>query len=160
MAFRPLYTISGSSPYTLGYDIAASEAFNKGDVVVLNSAGAVAEGASDAVDVLGVAMEDVVAGLALGPVTDRVIVCPFTYDIVWACNMPSDTDHIPLATDIGTINDLDLVSGDWGILQGTASTGSTPQFRIVDIDAVRLEFHVIIAPVDITDVYQWIDAAV
>ena len=73
---------------------------------------------------------------------------------------PTDTTQVPAATDIGTDTELDLVSTVWGIDYNGNSTAATPQFRIVDIDTIRNEWHVVIEPVGIATVYQWLDAPV
>lgn len=160
MAFRPLYTLSGAPPLCLGYGIAASEAWDRGDVLALNSAGALAEAASAAVDVYGVAAEGVTSGAALGPLTTVALVFPFTSDVVWAVNEAAEATQAPVTTDIGTIRDLVLSSGDWGIAASASGTSATPQFRVIDIDTVRNEWHVIVAPLELADVFQWHDAAV
>jgi len=160
MNMYPLYTMSGAPFYTKGYAITASEDFAKHAVIVHDGAGAVAEAADDSSDVWGLALEKVVSGVSGGPQSDICLVHQFNYDTVYACKNVSDLTDVPVAADIGTIADLDLSDGYWGILVDTSATANTPQFRIVDIDTIRNEWHVIIAPLDVTDVFQPIDAAV
>lgn len=159
--FRTLYNINGGGvAWTQSYGIASSEAWDVGAVLALNSDGALAEAADDSSDVWGLSLESVTSGAALGPVTDRCAVHPFQYGVVYACFNVSNLSDAPVATDIGTLADLDLSSSNWGILVDTAGTSNTPQFRVVDIDTIRNEWHVVIAPLELTDVFQTIDAAV
>lgn len=158
--FRTLYTANGGVAHTLSYGIASSEAWAVGAVLALNSAGALAEAADDSSDVWGISLETVTAGAAGGPETARCAVHPFQYGAVYAVKNVNNLSDTPVATDIGTLADLDLDTSNWGILVDTAGTSNTPQFRIVDIDTIRNEWHVVIAPLELADVFQTTDAAV
>ena len=70
----------------------------------------------------------------------------------------SVANDTPVVNDIGTFIDLDLDSTVCGIITGTSSTSNTPNFKIVDIDTIRDEWHVVIAVDDQTPelVFQWI----
>lgn len=158
--FRALYAINGGVPLTLSYTIASSEAWAVGAVLAMNSAGALAEAADDSSDVWGISLETVTGGAATGPITDLCAVQPFTYGVVYAVKNVNNLADAPVAADIGEIADLDLDTNNWGILVGTSATSNTPNFRVVDIDTIRNEWHVVIAPLELTDVFQFIDAAV
>lgn len=159
--FRAIYTLSGAPIFTKGYGIAASEAWSRGSVVAWNSAGALLEPTADNVDVLGISMEIVTAGAATGPLTSQCLVNPFNYDTVYAVKHVLDVTTAVAATDIGTTNDLDIdATNGWGIKLGTSATAATPNFRVIDIDTTRNEFHVVINPIAVAAVFQWIDAAV
>lgn len=158
---RALYNIGGGVPLTLSYPIASSEAWSVGSVVGMNSAGALLEVADDSSDVWGLTLESVTAGAATGPITDLCAVTPFTYGVVYATKETTSLDNTPVAADIGEIRDLDLDgTNGWGIHASSSATSNTPTFRIVDIDTIRNEWHIVIAPLELTDVFQWIDAAV
>ena len=158
--FRAIYTLSGNPFFTKGYGITASEAWSVNSVVALNSAGALAEPTADNVDVLGLAQETVTSGAATGPLTTVCLVLPFQWDTVFAVKHVLAPTTAVTTTSIGTNNDLDIDgTNGWGILLGTAATAATPNFRVIDIDTVRNEFHVVISNI-VTGVYQWIDAAV
>lgn len=158
--FRAIYSFGAGVTHTKSYPIAASEDWSVGSVVAWNSSGALLDPTSDAADVLGISLETVVSGATQGPITDLCAVHPFQYDVVYAVKNAATLSDSPVALDIGSIHDLDLASTVWGLLIDTASTGSTPQFRVVGIDTIRDEWHVVIAPLEVTDVFQWIDAAV
>lgn len=160
MAFRAVYTFDGGTPPIRGYGIASSENIDRGDVVAWNSSGVLTEPGGDANDVLGYCLESVSSGSAQGPVTDTALVVPFAYGVVYATTEVAQSSQSPAETDIGTIRDLDLSSSEWGIHATSSGTASTPQFRVVDVDTTRNEWHVVIAPLDVTDVFQWIDASV
>lgn len=158
--FRALYRLGGGLPPTFSYPIASSEDWTVGSVVAWNSSGALLDPTSDAADVLGISTDIVVSGATTGPITDRCGVIPFDYGTVFAVQNAATLTDTPAAADIGAIHVLDLASTVWGLLIDTAGTGSTPQFRCVDIDTIRAEWHVVIAPLETSDVFQWIDAAV
>jgi len=159
--FRPLYTISGAPVFTKGYGITAAEAFQRGDVVALDASGTLVEPATDAVDVLGIALEDVAAGVSLGPQSDICLVAPFTADLVCAVKEVANLANTPLTTDIGNGRDLDVDgTNGWGIHATASATALTPQVRVIDIDTIRNEWHVVIDPITVAAVYQWISAAV
>lgn len=160
MAFRALYNVGGGAIPVKGYGITASEAWDRGDVVAWDSSGTLIEPSDDSSDVLGYALGDVSNGAAQGPETDVALVVPFQWGVVYATTEVAQSSQAPVATDIGTIRDLDLSSGDWGIHATSSATANTPQFRVVDVDTIRNEWHVVIAPAEIADVYQYIDAAV
>lgn len=157
--WRSLYTINGGTPLTLSYTIASSESWSVGSVVAWNSAGALFENTTDSTDNLGLSLETVTSGAGTGPNTTLCAVHPFTYGTVYAVKETLALGT-PAVTDIGTIRDLDIdATNGWGI-HTAGSGGSTPNFRVVDIDTTKNEWHVVIAPQDITDVFQFIDAAV
>jgi hypothetical protein len=160
MAFRAIYSVTGGKIPIIGYGIAASEAFDRGDVVALNSSGVVAEAAAANADVYGYSLEGVSGGASLGPRSTVCLVVPFVDGVVYATTEVAEATQAPLVTDIGTIRDLVVSSGAWGIAAATASTAATPQFRVVDVDLIRNEWHVVIAPLDIADVFQRVDAEV
>lgn len=160
MAFRALYTIGGGAIPVKGYGITASEAFDRGDVVAWDSSGTLVEPSDDSSDVLGYSLEVVASGASQGPDTSVCLVVPFIWGVVYATTEVAQTTQSPATTDIGTIRDLDLSSGDWGIHATSSGTSNTPQFRVVDVDTIRNEWHVVIAPAEIADVFQMIDAAV
>lgn len=159
MAFRALYSLHGGAFPIRGYGITASEAFDRGDVVALDSSGTIIEPSADNADVLGYALEAVAAGAAQGPDTDTVLVVPFVSTIVYATTEVAGGGS-PAVTDIGNDRDLDLNSGAWGIHATAGGTASTPQFRVVDIDTVRGEWHVVPNVAGVADVFQWYDGAV
>lgn len=160
MAFRALYTVSGGAIPVKGYGITASEAWDRGDVVAWDSAGTLVEPSDDSSDILGYALEAVASGASLGPDTDVALIVPFIWGVVYATTEVANSANTPVTTDIGTIRDLDLDSGNWGIHATSSATANTPQFRVVDVDTTRNEWHVVIAPAEIADVFQMIDAAV
>ena len=161
-SFRALYNFGGGSSVnrSYSYGIASSEDWTVGSVVAWNSSGVLLDPTTSAADVLGISTDIVVSGAATGPVTDRCGVIPFQYGTVYAVQDPTDTSQVPVAADIGSDTELDLVSTVWGIDFNGDSTSATPQFRIVDIDTTRLEWHVVIETVGIATVYQWHDAPV
>ncbi|MEK0325544.1 MAG: hypothetical protein QQN63_07550 [Nitrosopumilus sp.] len=157
--FRALYTLGGNSVVpTFSYGIAASEDWSVGSVVAWNASSVLIDPTDDSSDVLGISLDTVVSGVATGPVTDRCAVHPFMHGIVYAVKNVSVANDTPVVTDIGTFTDLDLDSTVWGIITGTSSTSNTPNFKIVDIDTIRDEWHVVIAVDDQTPelVFQWI----
>ena len=160
MAFRAIYSVTGGKIPINGYGIAASEAFDRGDVVALNSDGVIAEAGAANADVYGYALEGVTGGASLGPKTTVVLVCPFVDGVVYATTEVAEASQAPLTTDIGTIRDLVVSSGAWGIAASASATAATPQFRVIDVDTIRNEWHVVIAPLEISDVFQMVDAAV
>ena len=160
MSFRALYSFHGGKIPVKGYTIAASEAFDRGDVVALNSDGKIAEAAAANADVVGYSLEGVTGGASLGPNTATVLVVPFIDGIVYATTEVAEASQAPAVTDIGTIRDLVVSSGAWGIAASASATAATPQFRVIDVDTIRNEWHVVIAPLEISDVFQMVDAAV
>lgn len=160
MAFRAIYTMTGGHIPVKGYAIASGESFDRGDCVAMDGAGAVAELSADNADVFGYALEAVSSGAALGPDTDTVLVVPFVWGVVYATTEVAQSTQAPVVGDIGAIRDLDVSSGEWGIHATSSATGATPQFRIIDVDLIRNEWHVVIAPAEVADVFQAIDAAV
>lgn len=160
MAFRALYTLSGGAVPVKGYTITASEAWDRGDCVAWDSAGTLVELAGDNADVLGYALEAVTGGASLGPRTTIALVVPFMHGVVYATTEVAEATQAPLVTDIGTNRDLDVSSGNWGIHATASATGATPNFRVVDVDLIRNEWHVVIAPDVVSAVFQWVDGAV
>lgn len=160
MSFRAIYTIGGGAIPIKGYGITASEAFDRGDCVAWDASGTLVELSADNADVLGYALEAVSAGAALGPDTNTCLVVPFMHGVVYATTEVAEATQAPLVTDIGTNRDLDVSSGAWGIHATASGTGSTPNFRVVDVDTIRNEWHVVINPVVVAGVFQYIDGAV
>lgn len=143
--WRPLYTLSGASIRTMGFAIKAATAFVPGDIVALED-GTVKIASAANTEVLGIAMDTVVAGAATGVQTNRAIVHPFNYDTVYAVK-DADGTHTAAVAHIGDAFELEVSSGTWGVADaGTAGTAATPQFECVDIDTVRNEWHVVIRP--------------
>lgn len=157
--WRAVYNFGGGVSPTFSYPIASSEDWQVGSVLAWNSSGALLDPSADNADVLGISRDIVVSGAATGPVTDRCGVIPFNYGTVYAVEEVAAAGT-PLAADIGELRDLDLASTIWGILNTTSGDSATPHFRVVDIDTIRNEWHVVIAPLEVPDVFQWLDAAV
>ncbi len=159
--WRSLYAINGGMPLTLSYGITAAEAWSVGSVVEMEAAGTLKEAGDDSSDVWGLSLETVTAGAATGPTTDRCAVQPFQLGVVYGVKETLDLTQVPVVADIGELRDLDLdTTNGWGILASTSGGATTPHFRIVDIDTIRNEWHVIIAPLEVADVFQFVDAAV
>lgn len=160
--WRSLYQLGGGNPLTLSYGITGTtEAWSVGSVVEMLGTGLLREAADDSSDVWGLSLETVSASVAGGPVTTRVAVHPFTYSTVYAVKETTSLSNTPLATDVGTIRDLDLDgTNGWGIHATASATSNTPTFRVVDIDTTRNEWHVVIAPLELANVFQFLDAAV
>jgi len=157
------YTISGATPHISSRTMAA-QTWVQGAVLWALAAGTVDEADDDTSDVLGSSMEDVASGVSGGPNSATCMVAVMNADTVWRTVDAADLTA-PTVAEIGALADLDLAAGSgatakWGILQGTAGTGSTPNFRIIDVDTVRLEYIVIPAPLEVADVFQMFDAAI
>ncbi len=174
LGFHVRFTLTGAPALVRNYGIAASEDWDEFDVLALNSDRALLEPTSAASDVYGVALGRVgkitaaqsdadevrsyLAPLLTGRHEPVAIFCPTTV---------FETDDInslgtAAAADVGEIADLELSAsgGNWGINNGTSATGSTPNFRIIDIEDTRGTYFVIPAPLELIDVFQWYDAAV
>jgi hypothetical protein len=158
--FRAIYTLSGAPIFSKGWGIAASEDWSRGSVVAFNSSGVLAEPSADNADVLGIALEKAVSGATTGPLTTVCLVAPFTWDTVFAVKQTADLTVAPAVTDIGNDRDLELDgTNGWGIHASSSATAATPNFRIIDIDTIRNEWHVVPSS-RIGQVFQWIDANV
>lgn len=156
--FRALYALNGGLPTSFSYTITASEAWSVGSVLTMVAAGTLTEAGDDSTDVWGISNEVVTAGAATGPITNLCSVTPFTLGTVYAVKETVDLAGIPLITDIGNVRDLDLDgTNGWGIHASASATANTPNFRVVDFDSTRLEWHVVISPQDPVDVFQFFD---
>lgn len=160
--WRSLYQLGGGVSPTLSYGITGTtEDWHVGSVVEMLGTGLLREAADDSSDVWGLSLERIITSTAQGPVAGRCAVHPFTYGTVYAVKETTSLSNIPLATDVGTIRDLDLDgTNGWGIHASASATSNTPTFRVVDIDTTRLEWHVVIAPLELANVFQFLDAAV
>lgn len=172
MSFTPRMTISGGRFLVRNYAIAASEEWDVGDVIVLNGDGALAEATAAANDVLGAAITatgNTTAGQSdadeLRPYLSALLTGKHEPVAIFDANTIFETDDYNSTGtaaygDIGEIADLELVTADWGINNGTSATSSTPQFRVLDIERTRGTYLVIAAPLELSDVFQFFDAAV
>lgn len=154
--FRAIYSLDGGAIPVHGYGIASGENFDPGDVVAWDSSGVLTEPAGDANDVLGYSLETVSSGSAQAVASDTAMVVPFIKDTVYAVSEPAQSSPSPAESDIGGQRDLDLSGGDWGIHTSSTGTASTPQFKIIDVDTVRNEWHVVVDPDSVT-AFQWYD---
>jgi len=143
----------GFSIATVGYGIASGQDFERGDVVRLNGDGDVAEMDDITQTVRGVALEPVVSGAALGPVTDKcsVALAKYTDDNSGAVSKTNfaTTDvngTAPTEAIIGTQCALDLTAGAWTI---DISDTSNTDVEIVDVLISRGEFLVVFLDADI-----------
>jgi len=172
MAFIPRYTLTGAPAPVRAYAIAASEEWDVYDVVALNAAAALLEPTAANKDVLG-------AGLgAVGNTTTgqsdadelRPYLSPKTTGkhepvALFVLGSIFETDDgnsagTAAVEDVGEKADLELVSGAWGINNGTTATSATPNFLIVDIERTRGTYLVSADPIAVAAVFQAIDAAV
>lgn len=159
--WRPLYTLSGAPFLTKEYTPDSAANIKKYEPVAWASDGEIVVLTADNADVLGLALEAVTSGASGGPNSTKVLVHPFNYDTVYAVKETADLTAVPLLTDLGNSRDLDVdATNGWGIHASAAATAATPNFRVIDIDTVRNEWHVVISPLDVADVFQWIDAIV
>ena len=145
--FRAIYSLSGGVPWSLSYTITASEAWSVGSVLTIAAAGTLTEAGDDSTDVAGISNEVVTAGASTGPITTLCSFTPFIYGVVYAVKEAAGLTNTPLVTDIGNDRDLDLDgTNGWGIHVSSGGTTDTPTFLVVDIDTIRDEWHVVIAP--------------
>lgn len=172
--FHVRFTLTGAPPLVRNYGIAASEDWDEFDVLAWNSARALLEPTSAASDVLGAALGRV--GKSTAGQSDADELRPYNVALLAGRHEPVaifcgttvfETDDInslgtAAGADVGEIADLELSGsgGNWGINNGTSATGSTPNFRIIDIEDTRGTYLVIPAPLELSDVYQFFDAAV
>ena len=172
MSFIPRFQMGGGSLPSRSYAIAASEEWDVYDIVALNGARALLEPTDDSSDIIGAALGNVgnsttgqsdandlrpyIAALTTGK---HEPVAVMTYSTVFETDNPSGTAGSAAAANVGTVNDLDLVAGVWGILLGTSATANTPNFSVLDIEETRGTFLVIPSPLDLVDVFQFFDAA-
>ena len=172
MSFVPRFTATGAPPFTRSYAIAASEEWDMWDVLALNGDAALLEAASAAADVLGSAptkvgntttgqadAEDLRSYLAAQTTGKHTAVVFFTRQTFFETD-DYNAAGTAVVGDVGGRADLELVSGDWGINQGTSGTTDTPNFAIMDIIRVRSTFLVIPDPVAEVVVHQFFDASV
>lgn len=159
--WRPLYTLSGAPFLTKEYVPDAALTCARWEPVAWHADGDVVVLSADNQDVLGLALEACTSGATGGPKSNRILVHPFNYDTVYAVKETADLTAAPVQSDIGNSRDLELdATNGWGIHASAAATAATPNFRVIDIDTVRNEWHVVISPLDIADVFQWVDAIV
>lgn len=159
MSIRPLYTLSGKAFTTKAYPPTAA-AIVKGAVVELSDGDISVPSGANA-KVFGIALGTAsAAGVVSGVDAVNMLVAIFDLDTVYAVTNTDDpTVTTPLAAHVGDGVDLHRASASsWGIDVGTAATASTPQFRIVDIDTVRGEWHVVVDPITVASRFQWITA--
>lgn len=171
MVFIPRFTMTGGPPMVRNYAIAASEEWDVGDVVALNGDRALLELGSAAADALGAALgavgntttgqsdsDELRSYLAALLTGKHEPVAIFTLQTVFE----TDDENLAgtaAAADVMTVNDLELVSSEWGINTGTSSTGSTPNFKVIDIEETRGTYLVIPEPVNEVVVFQFFDAS-
>lgn len=159
--WRPLYTLSGAPFLTKEYTPDSALTCARWEPVAWASDGEIAVLSADNQDVLGLALEACTSGATGGPNSGKILVHPFNYDTVYAVKETADLTGAPVTTDIGNSRDLELdATNGWGIHASSAATAATPNFRVIDIDTVRGEWHVVISPLDVADVFQWVDAIV
>lgn len=170
MTFVPAFTLTGAPPFVRAFAIAASEEWDVYDVLALNGDRALLEAAAANADVLGAALGNVgntttgqsdadelrsyLASLTTGKHEPVAI---FTKTTVFETD-DGNLVGTAAAADVLTVNDLELVSGAWGINTGTSDTAATPQFRVVDIEETRGTYLVSPDSIQIADVFQWFDA--
>ena len=172
MTFIPAFSLTGQIP-VLNYAVAGSEEWDVYDILALDAAAALLEPSGDNADILGAAGASVgnttvgqsdadelrpyLSALLTGKHEPCIIM---TYATVFLTDNPSGTANSAATTDIGTVNDLDLSGGEWGILLGTSVTAATPNFKTIDIERTRGLFLVVAEPTSPVDVFQFFDAAV
>ena len=137
---------TGHAVPTSGYDIASGENIGIGDLVRLDASDEIVELSAITQTVKGVAMDDVVAGVTLGPASDIVLVARASYThpehgrVIKTIYAVVDVNGtVPLPTHVGTQCALDLTGGEWTI---DVSDTSNVDVVIVQIDTARGEFLV------------------
>ena len=171
MAFVPAFTLTGAPPFVRNYAIAASEEWDVYDVVALNAARALIEPTAANKTVLGAGLGNVgntttgqsdaddlrsyLAALTTGKHEPCAV---FTYTTVFETD-DGNSVGTAAAADVGEIADLELVSGAWGINNGTSATAATPNFRIIDIEDARGTYFVVASPLELVNVFQFFDIA-
>ena len=172
MSFIPRFQMGGGSLPSRSYAIAASEEWDVYDIVALNGARALIEPTDDSSDILGAALgnvgntttgqsdaDDLRPYLAVLTTGKHEPVAVMTYNSVFETDNVASTLGGAAAANVLTVNDLDLSSGAWGILLGTAATANTPNFTVIDIEETRGTFLVVPEPTSPADVFQFFDAA-
>ena len=170
--FRPAFTLTGAPPLVRNYGVVASQEWDVYDILRWNGDRDLQELGSAAEDVLGAALGNVgnttagqsdadelrsyLQGLTTGKHEPIAIFCETT---VFETD-DRNSAGTAAAADVGELAVLELVSSEWGINNGTATAGSTPTFRIIDIEETRGTYLVIPAPLEASDIYQWFDASV
>ncbi len=172
MSFTPRFTLTGGPFPVRAYGIAASEEWDVGDVLALNGARALAEAADATSDVIGAALTGVGNTTAGQSDADELRsylealttgkhepVALFAQFVVFETDDYNNTGAAAVA-DVGERADLEVVSGDWGINNGTSATANTPNFAIIDIEPVRGTYLVVPDIIAVAAVFQLYDAAV
>ena len=172
MAFVPRFTLTGAPPLVRAYAIAAAEEWDVYDLVALDAAGALLEQTAANKDQLGAALGNVgntTTGQSdadelrsyLAPLTTgkHEPVAIFTRTTVFETD-DGNSVGTGAVGDIGEVTDVELVSGAWGINNGTSGTSATPQFRTLDIERTRLTYLVVPDPIKIAAQFQFFDASV
>ncbi len=170
--FTPRFTLTGAPPLVRAYGIVASQEWDVGDILKWSGARTLQELAAATEDVLGAALGNVgntTAGQSdanelrsyLTTVTTRrhEPIAIFSETTVFEADDLNSTGTAA-AADVGELMVLELVSSEWGLNNGTATAGSTPSFRCIDINEARGTYYVIPAPLEASDIWQWFDAAV
>ena len=169
--FHPVFTLTGAPPLVRAYAIVAAEAWNLGDCLSFDGAGALQELSAANQDVLGAALGEVgntttgqsdadevrsyLAPLTTGKHEPLAI---FTRTTVFETDDQNSTGTAAVG-DIGEVSDLEVTSNVWGINNGLSGTSSTPQFRTLDIERTRLTYLVVPDPIKIAVVFQFFDAS-
>ena len=174
MTFIPRFSLTGGPMPVFAFGIAASEEWDVYDVLARNAAGDLLEAGAANNDVFGTALgavgntttgqsdaDDLRPYLSALVGGKHELVVPFVGFVIYGTqDRNALTTDVTLA-DLGEIADLELVSSEWGINNGTSATSATPQFRIHDRNIRDLtEYLVVPALLDIADVFQFMDAAV
>jgi hypothetical protein len=173
MVFIPRFTLTGAPPLVRAYAIVAAQEWDVYDLVKLDAAGALQELGASNEDVLGAGLGNVgnsttgqsdadelrsyLAALTTGKHEPVAI---FTRTTVFETDDYGSVGTAAVA-DIGEVTDLELVSSvDWGINNGTSGTGTTPQFRTLDIERTRGTYLVVPDPIKVSGVFQFFDASI
>jgi len=171
MAFVPRFTLTGAPPFVRAYAITASAEWDVYDILTLDGARGLDEAGDSTTDIIGAALGNVgntttgqsdadelrsyLAALTTGK---HEPVAVMTYTTVFETDDGNSTGTAA-AADVGEIADLELVSGAWGINNGTSATADTPNFRVIDIEETRGTYLVVPAPLELANVFQFFDAA-
>ena len=170
--FHAAFTLTGAPPLIRAYAIVAAEVFDVGDCLNLDGAGALKELSAANQDVLGASLGKV-GGSTTGQ-SDADELRPYFSVVTTGKHEPClifcpttvfETDDegakgTAVVGDIGEVSDLEVTSNVWGIANGTSGTGSTPQFRTIDIERTRATYLVVPDIIKVASVFQWYDASV
>jgi hypothetical protein len=162
-------TLHGGPFMVRAYAIAASEEWDPYDVVALNGDGALLEQTAANKDVVGSGLGSVTSGTSDATGLRAYIsaettgkhepVAVFNRWTLFETDDYNSTGQAAVA-DIGERADLELVTADWGINNGTSATGSTPNFAIIDIERTRGTFLVLPDPILVAATFQLFDGSV